>query len=52
MDKANEASAPPPNSGYPDAPPPYPGTNPGPYSQPPGKSVLSIRGFQLTVLEI
>jgi len=42
MDKANEASAPPPNSGYPDAPPPYPGTNPGPYSQPPGQPPVGV----------
>ena len=37
MDKAQEASAPPPpNAGYPEAPPPYPGINSGPYSQAPG----------------
>ena len=38
MDKAQEASAPPPppNAGYPDAPPPYPGISTGPYPQAPG----------------
>ena len=37
MDKAQEASAPPPpNAGYPEAPPPYPGINSGPYPQAPG----------------
>merc|ERR1712227_1093838 len=38
MDKAQEASAPPPpNAGYPEAPPPYPGINSGPYPQAPGQ---------------
>ena len=36
MDKSQEASAPPPNPGYPETPPPYPGNNQGPYPQPPG----------------
>ena len=40
MEKAHEASAPPANTGYPEPPPPYPGTNQGPYSQPPGKNLV------------